>query len=168
MVTRAGFQMAVKGNRFFTIEAQALDEHGQPSENKARVVLGLWMLSTILECLGDQRVQAMNSFYWETLSGDGHRWRAFALELLMNVAMAADYVYRGRVLYVDTVTPVMLVLLWYIDNSWMDSGAGNQVMVAGVPATVASLSPTRITAMVSSPIPGSCRGGRGGGGRASW
>ena len=153
------FSMAVKGDRFFTIEAQALDEHGQPSENKARVVLGLW------DAFNDSgsasvinSVQAMNSF-----TGGDFLSVVTAADGQLRLGVAdergdgrPDYVYRGRVLYADTVTPARLGAAGgTITIRGMGFRAGNQVMVAGVPAAVASLSPTEITARVAPPLPGS-------------
>src|SRR5450631_3088670 len=153
------FSMAVKGDRFFTIEALALDEQGKSTENKARVVLGVW------DAFNDSgsasvinSVQAMNSFTGgDFLSvvtvADG--------QLRLGVADERgdgrpDYVYRGRVMYADTVTPARLGATGgAITIRGMGFRAGNQVAVAGVPAAVASLSATEITAIVPPPAPGS-------------
>lgn len=146
------FQGRIRANRQFTVEAQAVDETGQPSNNKASLVIGAW-----------NGVDA-NSAPPDTADSQPLNGAAIGLTTLPVTTAAAgelrfgiadargdgrpDYLYRGRVLYADSVAPARL-----------PSGGGPMViygigfrpnpvvMVNGVAAAVTSVTPTEITAM---------------------
>ncbi|HVJ06839.1 MAG TPA: IPT/TIG domain-containing protein [Acidisarcina sp.] len=145
------FGLAVKGNRYFTVEAQALNERGQSSQQKARLVLGVW---NAIDSPGSpsvvNSVQALGgysgvSYVGVTTMGDG--------DLRLGIADERgdgrpDYLYRGRVLYADTVTPGRISRSGgSITIRGLGFREGNIVRIAGVPATITSVSPTELTAI---------------------
>jgi hypothetical protein len=150
------FRWHIRGGRQFSIETQALDEHGKPSADKARPVLGIWdgtdatgvrpanpIISTLQPFNGDQ--VGLTLMRVETYAdadvrlavadqrGDGR----------------PDYLYRGRVLYADSVTPQRMALA---GGAVTIRGVGfrpeNVVTVNGVAAAILSLTSTEISAIV--------------------
>ena len=142
----------IRGGRQLTVEAQPLDESGVETAAKARVVIGAWNgddpLGTAPEIGTPQPFNAMptglTTLSFET-ANDGD----------VRIALAdqrgdgrPDYLYRGRVLYADTVTPLRIGLTGgpiVIDGLGFRSG--NTVTVGGVSAAVTSITPTEITAI---------------------
>ena len=146
------FEWYARANREFTIEGQALDETGSDTENKAQVLLGLWngtdaagtlpVTGTLqpfnADVVGLTTLPAITTADSEVRlgiedgRGDGR----------------PDYVYRGRVLYADTVSPARLPVS---GGPIVIEGIGfrlnSTVTVNGVPAAVTSVSPTEITAV---------------------
>ncbi|HZD48691.1 MAG TPA: IPT/TIG domain-containing protein [Silvibacterium sp.] len=141
-----------RANREFTVEATALDESGQPTLNKAQIVLGMWngtdaanvppvaatsqpfngVLAGLTELpvitTGDSEVRLGIA----DLRGDGR----------------PDYLYRGRVIYADSVMPSRLPAS---GGPIVINGVGfrpnSVVTVNNVSAAVTSVSPTQITAV---------------------
>ena len=146
------FEFWARGAREFTIEAEALDASGAPSENKVQVVLGAWngtdsagsppvtgtpqpfngaepgltTLPVLTSADSEVRIGAAD------LRGDGR----------------PDYAWRGRILYADSVTPARL------------PASGGQIVIRGMgflpgmtvavnqePATIVSVSPNAIVAV---------------------
>jgi len=149
------FSFPVKANRELTIEAVSLDERGQPSENKSRPVLGAWngtdtpgtlpVSSTAQPFNGDQiglttlSVAIVASGYLTVgvadSRGDGR----------------PDYLYRGRLLYADSVMPTRISLNGGpITIRGVGFHSNSVVTVNGVAATVTSVTPTEITAIAPS------------------
>jgi hypothetical protein len=146
------FQWYPRANREFTIEAQALDASGQPTNDKADLLLGIWngtdsSISTPVTATPQPlngSVAGMTTLPVIT-TADG--------EVRLAIADARgdgrpDYVYRGRVLYADTVLPARLPAP---GGPMVIHGMGfrqnSVVAVNGVPAAVTSISPNEITAM---------------------
>jgi hypothetical protein len=146
------FQWYPRANREFTIEAQALDENGQPTNNKADLLIGMWNgTDTGSSAPAAATTEAFNGSVagLTTLpivtSADG--------EVRLGIADARgdgrpDYLYRGRILYADTVAPPRLPAG---GGPMVIRGIGfrsnTMVTVNGLPAAVTSVSPTEITAM---------------------
>jgi hypothetical protein len=148
------FEFQAKGNRVFTVEAQPINETGDPTDKKAAIVIGLWNGTDTAGSVPDAftavpfnggvvgltALQAQTRTATEIrvafsdLRGDGR----------------PDFSYRARVLYADTVFPARLTL---------NGGAiaihgegfriGDTVTLDGVPAAVTSVTPTLITAQAA-------------------
>ena len=145
-------QMVFRAGRQFTIEAQSLDSAGQVTQNKARVLLGVWeggdepgsapLLNTTQPFLEDQ--VGLTFLPVQTLS-DG----------LIRVGIAdergdgrPDFLYRGRVLYADKIQPERMTTAGGpIVIRGMGFRPQNQVTINGVAAAITSLTPTEITAI---------------------
>ena len=146
------FQGRMRANRQFTVEAQAVDESGQPSNNKANLVIGTWNGTDAEGTAPDiGTIQPLNgaALGLTTLQvatvADG--------QLRIGIADARgdgrpDYLYRGRVLYADSVAPAHLPSE---GGPMVIYGIGFRpntvVTVNGVAAAVTSVTPTEITAM---------------------
>ena len=140
------------GGRQVTVEAQALDEKGLETAAKARIVTGAWNgddpLGTAPDIGTPQPFNAVPTGL-TTLSFEA------ANDGDVRIALAdqrgdgrPDYLYRGRVLYADTVTPLRVGLAGgpvVIDGMGFRSGI--TVTVGGLPAAVTSITPTEITAI---------------------
>ncbi|MGB7191425.1 MAG: IPT/TIG domain-containing protein [Acidobacteriaceae bacterium] len=145
-------QWWAKANREFTVEAYALDDKGEPTLNKSQIVLGMWNgtdpmavapvtatpqpfngavagLTTLpVLTLADSEVRLGVS----DMRGDGR----------------PDYLYRGRVLYADTVRPAILPSKGGpLAITGMGFRPDSVVFVNGAAAAVTSVSPTEITAI---------------------
>lgn len=145
-------QWRARANREFTVEATALDESGQRSMNKAQLVLGMWNgtdAEGIPPVTGTPQpfngsVVGLTTLPVLTTSDS---------EVRLGIADfrgdgRPDYLYRGRVLYADGVAPPRLPAM---GGPIVINGIGfrpnSVVTVNGVPATVASVAPTQITAV---------------------
>jgi hypothetical protein len=146
------FQFWARGGREFTVEAQALDETGANSENKAQLVVGAWNgTDNVGAAAVTGTVQPFNGnvtglttlpvltvadsevrIGFADLRGDGR----------------PDYAYQGRILYADTVSPARLPVQ---GGQMVIQGMGFRpsvtVSVNGVAAQVMSVTPTVIIAM---------------------
>jgi hypothetical protein len=163
------FTFPVRGNRIFTVVTQALDETGAPTETKALPSIGVW---DAFKPVGTTAVGAAPG-----LNGDatGETWLRVATngDDIVRIGIAdlrgdgrPDYAYNGWVLYADTVSPTRLPASGGpITIQGMGFRLADTVMVGGQAATVTSISPNQITAMVP-PAPqgrhriGRCRGRR--------
>jgi len=145
------FQWWARGGREFTVEAEALDESGNPSDNKAQVVIGAWngtdavgtapVTGTIQPFNGD--VAGLTTLPVLTIADSEVR---IGLADLRGDGRP-DYAYRARVLYADSVTPARLPAA---GGSMVIQGMGFEtgmtVSVNGVAAQVIGVTPTTIVA----------------------
>jgi hypothetical protein len=146
-------QWRAKANREFTVEAQALDDSGNNATSKAQVVIGMWngtdtmAASPVTETTQpfNGAVAGLTTLPVMTLADS---------EVRLGVADMRgdgrpDYLYRGRVLYADTVAPAILPAAGGpIAITGMGFRLNSVVTVNGVNAAVTSVSPTEITAIV--------------------
>jgi len=146
------FILAARGNRIFTLVAQALDESGNPSATKAMPAIGVWdgfdQTGTTAVGFGP----AQNGF------APGETWLQVATSgsdvVRLGIADQRgdgrpDYLYRGWVLYADSVAPAHLPATGGpIVIRGMGFRAGDTVTVGGKAAQVTSILPTEITAIV--------------------
>jgi hypothetical protein len=142
----------MRGNRQVTIEAQPIDEQGRETEDKARIVVGVWNGDDPLGT--EPAVRALQPFNAQpagltTLSfesgNDGDVRTGFADQ---RGDGRPDFLYRGRVLYADTVSPSRISLA---GGAIVVDGIGfrpsNVLTVNGLTARITSFSPTEITAI---------------------
>jgi hypothetical protein len=146
------FQWHPRANREFTIEALALDESGQPTSNKTDLLLGLWNGT-------DPATVAPAAATTQPLNGNLAGLTTLPVvttadsEVRLGITDARgdgrpDYLYRGRVLYADTIEPSRLPAAGGpIAIEGMGFSPDSVVTVNGVAAAVTSVSPTEITAM---------------------
>jgi hypothetical protein len=145
------FQWWARADREFTVEAQALDESGAESENKAQVVIGAWNGS---DAVGEPPVTGTVQPFNAQVSGLTALPVLTAADSEVRIGVAdfrgdgrPDFAYRGRVLYADSVTPARL------------PAAGGQIVIRGMgfrsscavtvnnqPAPVTSVTPNAIVA----------------------
>ncbi|MGA7521625.1 MAG: IPT/TIG domain-containing protein [Acidobacteriaceae bacterium] len=146
------FQWWARGAREFTVEAQALDENGEPTAQKAQIVVGAWNGSDtagVLPVTGT--AQPLN----------GKEVGLTTLPVLtvadseVRIGLAdlrgdgrPDYAYRGRVLYADSVSPARLPATGgAIVIQGMGFRSSVQVSVGGNAAQVTSVTPNTIVAI---------------------
>ncbi len=146
------FVFPVRGNRIFTVVTQALDETGAPTETKALPSIGVW---DAFKPVGTPAVGAAPG-----LNGDatGETWLRVASngDDVVRIGIAdlrgdgrPDYAYSGWVLYGDTVSPTRLPASGGpITIEGMGFRLADTVTVGGLAATVTSISPNQITAIV--------------------
>ena len=146
------FNFPVRGNRIFTVVTQALDETGAPTESKALPSIGVW---DAFDPVGATAVGAAPG-----LNGDatGETWLRVATngDDMVRIGIAdlrgdgrPDYAYNGWVLYADTVSPTRLPASGGpITIQGMGFRLADTVTVGGQAATVTSISPNQITAVV--------------------
>ena len=146
------FRWHVRANRQVTVEAQPLDESGHQTEDKARLLIGVWdggdTLGTLPAVGTPQPFNAvppgLTLLRFES-GGEG--------DVRIGIADQRDdgrpdFAYLGRVLYADTITPQRISVNGgpiIIDG--MGFRPGNTVSVNGVLAQITSLTPTEITAI---------------------
>lgn len=145
-------QFWAKANREFTVEAEPLDDSGQPTLNKAQLVLGAWngtdAISTAPVTYTPQpfngAVAGLTKLPVLTLADS---------EVRIGVADMRgdgrpDYLYRGRVLYADSVNPAILPASGGpVAITGIGFRPNSIVTINGVSATITSISPTQITAI---------------------
>lgn len=146
------FTFPVRGNRIFTVITQALDEAGTPTELKALPSIGVW---DAFDPVGTTAVGAASG-----LNGDatGETWLRVATNGndIVRIGIAdlrgdgrPDYAYSGWVLYADTVSPTRLPASGgSITIQGMGFRLADTVTVGGQAASVTSISPNQITAVV--------------------
>jgi IPT/TIG domain len=146
------FQWWARGAREFSVEAQALDETGHPTAQKSQIVLGAWNGSDLPGALPvTGTVQALNG----TEPGLTTLPVLTVADSEVRVGLAdqrgdgrPDYAYRGRILYADSVTPARLPASGgAIVIHGMGFRPSVQVLVAGKPARVTSVTPNTIVAV---------------------
>lgn len=146
------FAWWARGAREFTVESQALDDHGRPTATKARIVLGAWngsdppgaapITGTVQPENGP--TAGLTSLPVLTIADS---------QVRIGVADERgdgrpDFAYRGRVLYADSVTPARLPAAGgTIVIRGMGFRSPMQVTVAGKPASVTRITPTTIVAV---------------------
>ncbi len=142
----------VRGGRQVTVEAQPLDERGLETAGKARIVAGIWNgddpLGIAPEVGTPQPFNAIPTGL-TTLSFESSNDGDVRLALADQCGDGRpDYLYRGRVLYADTITPLRIAIGGgpiVIDG--MGFRPGNSVAVGGLMAAITSITPTEITAV---------------------
>ena len=146
------FTFPVRGNRIFTVVTQALDETGAPTNAKAMPSIGVW---DAFKPVGTTAVGAAPG-----LNGDatGETWLRVATngDDIVRIGIAdlrgdgrPDYAYNGWVLYADTISPARLPASGgAITIEGMGFRLADTVTVGGQAATVTSISPNQITAVV--------------------
>jgi IPT/TIG domain len=150
------FRWHIRAGRQLSIETQALDEQGRPTADKARPVLGIWQGTDVpLVRPANPAVQTLQPFNGVTV-GLTTTWIQSAVDLDVRLGVAdqrgdgrPDYLYRGRVLYADSVTPQRVP---FGGAPVTIRGVGfrpqNVVTVNGVVAAVTSLTSTEISVIV--------------------
>ena len=140
-----------RANREFTVETTSLDESGNPTLNKAQPVLGMWNGTDPLEAAPvTMTVQPFNGVVagltaLPVITTADSEVRLGVADLRGDGR--PDYLYLGRVLYADTVSPARLPAS---GGPIVISGVGfrqnSVVLVNNIPAEITSVSPTEITA----------------------
>ena len=146
------FLFPVRGNRIFTVVTQALDETGTPTETKALPTLGVWDAFAPVSASPVGAAPGLNG------NATGETWLQVATngDDIVRLGVAdlrgdgrPDYAYNGWVLYADTVTPTRLPASGGpITIEGMGFRLADSVLVGGQPATITSISPNQITAIV--------------------
>ena len=142
----------MRGGRQVTVEAQPLDERGLETAGKARIVAGVWNgddpLGAAPQVDTPQPFNAVPTGL-TTLSFEAGNDGDVRLALADQRGDGRpDYLYRGRVLYADTVTPLRIAVNGgpiVIDG--VGFRPGNTVTVGGLAAAITSVTPTEITAI---------------------
>lgn len=145
------FEFWARGGREFTVEAQALDETGAPTTNKAQIVIGAWNGT---DAAATAPVTATAQPFNGCAVGLTTLPVLSAADSEVRIGLAdfrgdgrPDYAYRGRILYADSVTPPRIpVSGGPIVIAGMGFRADSIVLVNGLPATVTSVTPTTILA----------------------
>ena len=146
------FNFPIRANRELTIETVALDERGQPSENKARPVLGAWNGT---DTPGATPVSSTSQPFNGDQAGLTTLSVATVAQGYLTVGVAdsrgdgrPDYLYRGRLLYADSVMPTRISLNGGpITIRGVGFRPNSVVTVNGIAAAVTSVTPTEITAI---------------------
>ncbi|HLY40434.1 MAG TPA: IPT/TIG domain-containing protein [Terracidiphilus sp.] len=152
------FSFPIRAGHSFTLVTQALNEQGEPTENKALPALGVWDAFDPIGSPAVGWVPALNG--WAT----GETWLNVATSSNDVVRIGVtdmrgdgrpDYTYTGWVLYADTVSPSHLPVS---GGPIVIRGTGfhpaDTVNVNGMPAVITSISPTEITAIAPPASPG--------------
>ncbi len=145
-------QFWTRANREFTVETSALDENGQPTVNKAELVLGAW---NGMDAAGTPPVTGTPQAFNGPAVGLTTLPVVTTADSEVQLGIAdfrgdgrPDYLYRGRVLYADSVAPSRLPAS---GGAIVITGIGfrpdSAVMVNNVAAKVTSVSATEITAI---------------------
>jgi hypothetical protein len=148
----AWFQWWARGGREFTIEAEALDDMGAATENKAQVVIGAWNgTDAVRTAPVTDTPQPFNGAVaglttLPVLTGADSEVRIGLADLRGDGR--PDFGYRGRVLYADSVTPARLpVSGGQIVIQGMGFRPSVSVMVNGLAAQIVSITPNTIVAL---------------------
>ncbi len=148
----AWFSLPVRANRTFAVETTALDAGGASTGNKLRPVLGLWRAS---DATGTPPALAAPIAFNGVALGatflDAQTTTANAFRFAIGSETGdgrPDYNYQARVLYADTIAPVVAGAGTHITITGMGFRTGNTVKVNGVIASVVSWSNTSIVAVV--------------------
>jgi hypothetical protein len=142
----------MRGGRQVTVEAQPLDEKGLETAAKARIVTGAWNgddpLGTPPRVGVSQPFNAVPTGL-TTLSFEAGNDGDVRLALADQRGDGRpDYLYRGRVLYADTVIPLRVPLAGGpIVIHGIGFRPGNIVTVGGIEAAITGITPTEITAI---------------------
>lgn len=146
------FEFYARGDREFTVEAQALDETGAPTQNKAQMVLGVWSGS---DPVGSSAVTSTIQSFNGVLSGLTTLPVLTVADGEVRIGLAdlrgdgrPDFAYHGRILYIDSVTPARLSASGgQIVLEGMGFRPGMTVSVNDEPAQVTSIAPNTIVAV---------------------
>ncbi|MGC2637012.1 MAG: IPT/TIG domain-containing protein [Acidobacteriaceae bacterium] len=148
----AWFQWWARGGREFTIEAEALDETGAATENKAQLVIGAWNGT---DAVGTAPVTGTAQPFNGAAAGLTTLPVLTGADSEVRIGLAdlrgdgrPDYGYRGRVLYADSVTPARVpVTGGQIVIQGMGFRPSVNVTVNGILAQVLSVTPNTIVAL---------------------
>ena len=146
------FIFPVRGNRIFTVVAQALDATGTPTNVKAMPAVGVWdgfapTGSTAVGFGPAQNGTAVGETWLQVASAGNDTVRLGIAD--QRGDGRPDYFYRGWVLYADSVSPTRLPAAGgSIVIHGMGFHAGDTVTVGGVAAQVTETLPTEIVAQV--------------------
>lgn len=149
------FQWWARGGREFTVEAEALDETGSNTEDKAQLVLGAWNGT---DAVGTSPVTGTVQPFNGNIAGLTTLPVLTIADSEVRISLAdlrgdgrPDYAYRGRIFYADSVSPARLPVT---GGEMVIQGIGFRpsvtVSVNGVAAQVMSVTPTTIVAMAPS------------------
>ncbi len=148
------FDFHARANRYFTVEAAALDESGLATESKAAVLIGLWNGTDAVGAVPDLAstvpfngaavgLSTLSAF----TDADGEIRLAYADA---RGDGRPDFSYHARVLYADSVFPARLTLNGgTIVIQGQGFRPGMVVTLNGVSASVTSVTPTEITAVAA-------------------
>ncbi|WP_263351431.1 IPT/TIG domain-containing protein [Acidicapsa acidisoli] len=152
------FLLPVQANRTFTFIAQALDETGTPSAVKAMPAIGVWDGFDPIGTAAAGSAPAADGV------APGETWMQASTTASDIVRLAIvdqrgdgrpDYLYRGWVLYADTVSPTHLPSSGgTIVIRGTGFRQGDTVQIGSTAAQVISVLPTEITAVVPAAGPG--------------
>ena len=141
----------IRGNRSFTIVAQALDESGTPTNSKAMPAIGVWDGFDSPDAPAVVTGPALNGL------AAGETWLRVnaSADDVVRIAVAdlrgdgrPDFAYNGWVLYADSIEPSHLsVSGGPIVIRGMGFRSTDTVLVNGLPAVITSISPNEITAV---------------------
>lgn len=148
----AWFQWWARGGREFTMEAEALDESGNPTGNKAQIVIGAWNGT---DAVGTVPVTGIVQPFNGNVAGLTTLPVLTIADSAVRMGLAdlrgdgrPDFAYSGRVLYVDNVTPARLPANGgQMVIRGMGFRSGVIVSVNGIAAPVTSVTPTTIMAI---------------------
>lgn len=150
------YRWHIRAGRQFSVETEALDEQGRATEDKARPVLGIWDGT---DAPGAQpanpAVVTIQPFNGQQVGLTLMNVETYAdADVRLGVADQRgdgrpDYLYRGRVLYADSVTPQRIPLTGAaVTIRGIGFRPQNVVTVNGQTAAITSLSSTEISAIV--------------------
>jgi hypothetical protein len=145
------FTFPVRATRVFTVVTQALNEGGLPTGAKAQPVIGVWSALDPVTAPSDGWSPAFNGYamggtWLQVTAGRDDIARIGIAD--MRGDGRPDYVYRGWVLYADTVQPQRLPASGGpIVIRGMGFRPADTVLIGGQKAVVTSISPTEITAI---------------------
>ena len=148
--------VTVQANRTLTIEATALDEQGEVTENKLQPLIGVWNQSDPAGALPTVAATAspFNSIAAGLTSLNLQAPQAGPLRIVITDQRGdgrPDYNLRSRILYADSVAPAAMPAGGgLITITGMGFRPGNTVTVAGVAATVLASTATSILAVAPS------------------
>ena len=145
------FEWRARANREFTVETIALDQNGLAATDKAQPVIGMWNGTDSPNVVP---ITATPQPFNGVVNGLTELPVITTADSEVRLGVAdfrgdgrPDYLYRGRVLYADTVAPSRLPAS---GGNIVINGIGfhqnSAVFVNNVPAIVTSVSPTQITA----------------------
>lgn len=146
------FQWWARANREFTVEAQALDKNGYATDTKAMPVIGVW---NGIDTVGTSPVTGTLQPFNGSVVGLTTLPVLTTADSEVRLGIAdyrgdgrPDFLYRGRILYADTVAPARLPAS---GGAILIRGTGFRlnsiVTVNGRTAQITSISPTEITAV---------------------
>ncbi len=158
------YELYVKANHSFAVEATALDEQGNATTSKAMPVIGIWNSSDALGSAPALEQAAFNglrpgSTILAAQTSVGEEVR-FAIADQRGDGRP-DFAYRAQVLYADHVSPAVLDVSGGEGRiSGMGFRTGDVVAVDGVAATVVSSSATALQVQMPplSALPGMAQG----------
>ncbi len=143
------FQFTAQTNRTASVAVTALDESGQPTENKLAPVIGIWQLS---DQSGNPAPASTSSAFNTSTSGLTRLDAQFGATDTYRVGVAdfrgdgrPDYFYHASLLYSDSVTPARLSLAGGVATLYgIGFNPALQVNAAGNNASTLSASASQV------------------------